>query len=908
MIGQTISHYKILEKLGEGGMGIVYKAQDTKLNRTVALKFLPDRVNQNSAAKERFLQEAQAAAALNHPNICTIYGVDEHEGQLFISMEYIEGGTLREKIPFHKVNDALTIAVQIGEALQEAHTKGIVHRDIKADNIMLTSKGEAKVMDFGLAKLKGALKLTRTSSTVGTLGYMAPEQIQGGEVDHRSDIFSFGVLLFEMLTGKLPFRGEHEAAMVYAIVNEEPEAIQNYLPDASSDLQHVLNRALEKDPDDRYQSAADMASELRRLLKQSSRIKRAAVSGASIPVAHVESASEISPPQQSSKMKFWAIGGIFGILVLATLAYAVFFTGGSSSGTAAPLNPNMTLHVLPIPFSQFSYSGLSKDGNWISFPAANENATWDYYYMHVSGNEVRRVTADSMDSGFNLGADISPDGSLITYVKPGSPVGGLPIDVYVISALGGPAKRVAQHSPLARWRPDGQRIGYVLFGNPTPRAAYNLWSVRPDGSDSRPEFSDTLGTGGSYCRFSFNWSPDGRSIVWIRSFVGGYQEVITRELETGKERQLTFDKKNIDDVAWTKNGNIIFSSNRGGNSNLWVVPVTGGTLQQLTKGGGPDIGITVSGDGQKLVYLQQQTVGSVWIANLNSNTSRQMTFDDRQIECLALSPDGEMIAYIMADIDPLKAGVELFLQDRKGGNRRQLVADPVQIFSIAWSPDGNRIAFSMAALDEPVDSSKIYVINVKEQGEPRQLTSGIRAAWIGPDRLIATKVTQTGAFDFTNHDEIIGIDPSSAVTSLKDSVSIVRRILGNKLLLRDYHRARLGLWIVSMEYLENPSKISPKRLKTPQALVIPGYKSLYALDPQSRLWKIDYATEKQQLVRGEFPGLNITSAALASARVSYASPYWNVASSVSVSDEGSDLAFVAYRYSAKLVMIENVFK
>jgi len=285
VIGSTISHYIVLEKLGEGGMGVVYKAQDTKLDRTVALKFLPPRASDSPETKARFLQEAKAAAALNHSNICTIYGVDESDGTMFIAMEYVEGGTLRDHLPFTKFDDALHVAIQIGEALQEAHSKGIVHRDIKADNIMLTSRGQAKVMDFGLAKLKGSLKLTRTSSTVGTLGYMAPEQIQGGEVDSRSDIFSFGVLLFEMLTGKLPFRGEHEAAMMYSILNEEPESIQTHLPHASVDLVHIINRALEKDPEDRYQSVADMVSESRRLLKQSSRIVRRSVADIPVPAA-----------------------------------------------------------------------------------------------------------------------------------------------------------------------------------------------------------------------------------------------------------------------------------------------------------------------------------------------------------------------------------------------------------------------------------------------------------------------------------------------------------------------------------------------------------------------------------------------------------------------------------------------
>lgn len=274
MIGQSISHYRILEKLGEGGMGVVYKAEDTKLKRTVALKFLPHGLNANEAERARLMQEAQAASALNHPNICTIHDIAEEEGQQFIVMEYVDGMTLREMIPVQKLQTAIDYAIQIGEALQEAHSNGIVHRDIKTDNIMVNSKNQIKVMDFGLAKLKGSLKLTKTSSTVGTLAYMAPEQIQGGEVDARSDIFSFGVVLYEMLTGHRPFRGEHEAAMVYSIVNEDSEPIQKYLPDASSDLIHVLNRLLEKNPQDRYQSIAEAVIELSRLKRDTSRVGR----------------------------------------------------------------------------------------------------------------------------------------------------------------------------------------------------------------------------------------------------------------------------------------------------------------------------------------------------------------------------------------------------------------------------------------------------------------------------------------------------------------------------------------------------------------------------------------------------------------------------------------------------------
>ena len=282
MIGQKISHYTIVEKLGEGGMGVVYKAQDTKLDRFVALKFLPAHVAKSEQEKSRFFQEAKSASALNHPNVCTIYGIDEVEGpdgtsQQFIEMELVDGMTLRDKVASSSplnIKQVVDYGIQIGEALQEAHSKGIIHRDIKSENIMVNSKNQIKVMDFGLAKLKGSLKLTRTSSTIGTLAYMSPEQIQGIEADTRSDIFSYGVVLFEMTTGKMPFRGEHEAAVMYSIVNEEPEPASKFRNDIPEELFHILKKSLEKDPEDRYQSMSEIIVDLRRLKKESTRVFR----------------------------------------------------------------------------------------------------------------------------------------------------------------------------------------------------------------------------------------------------------------------------------------------------------------------------------------------------------------------------------------------------------------------------------------------------------------------------------------------------------------------------------------------------------------------------------------------------------------------------------------------------------
>jgi serine/threonine protein kinase/Tfp pilus assembly protein PilF len=270
MIGQTISHYKILEKLGEGGMGVVYKAEDTKLKRTVALKFLPPELMRDSEAKERFLHEAQAAAALEHQHICNIYEIDETEDQVFIVMSCFEGQTLKEKIDSGplKIDEALKIVIQAAEGLQAAHEKGIVHRDIKSANIMVTGKGQTKIMDFGLAKLKGQTKITKEGSTLGTAPYMSPEQAQGTDVDHRTDIWSLGVVLYEMITGQLPFKGEYEQAVVYSIMNEEPEPLTALRTAVPMELERIVNKTLEKDPSERYQHADDLIVDLRNLKKQ----------------------------------------------------------------------------------------------------------------------------------------------------------------------------------------------------------------------------------------------------------------------------------------------------------------------------------------------------------------------------------------------------------------------------------------------------------------------------------------------------------------------------------------------------------------------------------------------------------------------------------------------------------------
>ena len=291
MIGETIAHYTILEKLGEGGMGVVYKAEDTQLKRTVALKFLPPHLAASEGDKARFIQEAQAASSLNHPNVCTIHDIQEHAGpggikQMFIVMEFVQGQTLRDLMGGKKgantgsgertllpLNRATEIGIQVADGLAAAHEKGIVHRDIKPENIMVRKDGIAQIMDFGLAKLRSSTgsRLTQQGSTVGTAGYMSPEQIQGTDADHRSDVFSLGVVLYELFTGELPFKGVHETALLYEIVNVDPVPMTSINPELNPELDRIVFECLQKDADERFQSVKDISKELKRYKRESSR-------------------------------------------------------------------------------------------------------------------------------------------------------------------------------------------------------------------------------------------------------------------------------------------------------------------------------------------------------------------------------------------------------------------------------------------------------------------------------------------------------------------------------------------------------------------------------------------------------------------------------------------------------------
>jgi serine/threonine protein kinase len=420
MIGQTISQYKIIEKLGEGGMGVVYKAQDTKLDRFVALKFLPPHLAASEQDKARFIQEAKSAAALNHPNVCSIIDIQDHDGQMFIVMEFVDGQTLQEKKFTLTQKQAIEYGIQIADGLAAAHEKGIVHRDIKPENIMIRKDGIVQVMDFGLAKLAGSSRLTKMGSTVGTLGYMSPEQVQGQEADHRSDIFSLGVLLYEMITGRSPFNGAHESAILYEIVNVDVPPMSSIKQGIDPSLDAIVLECLEKEPGERYQSVAEVSKELRRFKRESSRSRASrvmTVTGAFHPGSF---AAAPSTPQ--------SIGS--GFIGRLKNAFVIWMTIAVLFGLTT-----IALIVVPDLFSR--------------------KQTKEVIRAYISGPE--KFTFSNSFGGGQLA--LSPDGRELAFVAVDSS-GSTSLWVRPINSLTATMLSGTQGAAFPFWSPDNHYIGY----------------------------------------------------------------------------------------------------------------------------------------------------------------------------------------------------------------------------------------------------------------------------------------------------------------------------------------------------------------------------------------------------------------------------------------------------------------
>ncbi len=690
MIGSTISHYKILEKLGEGGMGIVYKAEDLTLKRSVALKFLPHHLKTSETEQSRFLQEAQAIATLNHPNICTIHAIEEVEGQRFIVMEYVEGETLRQKIPVQKSADVLAFAIQIGDALAEAHAKGIVHRDIKADNIMVNTKNQIKVMDFGLAKLKGSMKLTRTSSTVGTLAYMAPEQIQGNEVDARSDIFSFGVVIFEMLTGHLPFHGEHEAAMMYSIMNEEPDQIEKYQSNTSPVLSNLIQRALEKDPNDRYQSVSDMVIELRRLQKQSTKVTRTSIAAMPIPSQVIQTPEQVvqpsSPEVPTRTGKNWfIITSVVLIILILGVGYLILIRQPASE---EPIQASFK-QLTDQPGAELNPT-ISPDGNYIAYQKSIHNVS-HILLQRVGGGNPIDLTKDSKD---DVGEpSFSPDGQSIAF-RSEREGGG----IFIMGATGESAKRLTDAGYDPSWFPDGKEIVYATEGISSPysrNTTSQLWVVNSSSGEKKLIFEGDA--------VQPRVSPHSLRIAyWGLPKGAGQRDIWTIPVTGGEPVSVTNDVPLDWNPVWSPDGKYLyFSSDRGGNLNLWRISIdeqsgkVSGSPTPVTTPSRSCSYLTISRDGSRIVYADIDQRSNLYRATFDPvkesviSSPTPVTQGSRPSLYADISPDGQWVAFTSL----VGAQEDVFVSRVDGSDVRQLTNDIYRDRGNSWSRDGKRIAF-----------------------------------------------------------------------------------------------------------------------------------------------------------------------------------------------------------------------
>jgi len=480
------------------------------------------------------------------------------------------------------------------------------------------------------------------------------------------------------------------------------------------------------------------------------------------------------------------------------------------------LNPNMTFRTLPIvEGTSITYPGMSQDGEWVAYPAADGRGTWDLYFMNVNGGSARKVTSDSSVAISYV--DVSPDGSRIVYCAYPSPMMDR-LEVRVVSSHGGPNTLIAHDGNAARFSRDGRRVGYIVAPRYTASDHEELWSVGVDGKNIRREYVDSLGAQG---RISFSWSPDAKSFAWIRSYPEGYQELFVISRGGVKEHQLTTDRKNIDEVFWTQQNNIVFSSNRGGNTNLWVVRASGGPPTQLTKGPGPDIGMRVSDDGKTLLYLQQQPVNRLWTVALDGTPPKPVTLQEERLGTPVLSADGQKIAIPLIDPDPIKLISHLVIMNRDGSDRRQLTSGDEVVFEPKWGPTGRRLAYLTRAATEPADSTRVFFVDEPGSSVPRPVATAQGFVWIDASTIMAIRKGVSYRVSVTNG----AIEPAS-----QDSITRISWPDRDYQLIEDGRAESQGLSLVrhgaggQPETLKVISKTNPG-LMSPDGRLISRYRS-----------------------------------------------------------------------------------
>jgi len=693
-------------------MGEVWKAEDTQLRRTVALKFLSRETLDREEVKARLIREAQAAASLDHPNICAVHGIHDDGGQTFIAMAYIDGPSLAEKIAERPLplDEAVEIAGQLAEGLAEAHEKGVIHRDIKPQNIMLTAKGQVKITDFGLASLSGRSKLTKPGTTLGTPAYMSPEQLEGREVDRRADIWALGCVLYEMLTRRTPFAADYEQAIAYGILNEDPEPITAQRSQMPMELERIVNKALAKDRGARYQHADDFLVDLRELQK-----------------AHGSKAAKAAPAAGAPGRKLWYVGAAAAALLLVLLGVV----GSRLTGPSVP-EPESQLTAVPLT----SFEGreqdatFSPDGNQVAFAWNGPNQDNFDIYVQVVGSASPPLRLTS-DPATDVAPAWSPDGRRIAFVRSV----GERNTVHLISPLGGPDRELARFpsgsSRASRfltlaWLPDADSL--LVAGTESanePAAIYSLSAA------TGVKVRLTSPTAGSLGDQHAAVSPDGNTMAFVRYASLAAPAHIHLMPSQGGEPKLLARHSTIRGVTWLPDSReIIFSSGSFGQnqtSRLWRIAVGGGDPTLLAGIGVNASNPVVAPSGNRLVFERSVSEPNIWRYELegSSNEPQKLIASTQPERSAQLSPDGKRIAFASWR----SGNAEIWLAGSDGSN-------PIQLTSLSgpaagsprWSPDGQSIAF-----DSNLQGSwDVYVVNA-QGGAPRVVALGegeeSRASW-----------------------------------------------------------------------------------------------------------------------------------------------------------------------------------